>query len=133
MSDPWTTHVKAAGDERLRIPAFRLLVTRGPDRGREVAATHAELTIGTLEGNDLRLSDPTVSRNHCALEARPDGFRLRDLGSTNGTYVAGIRVLEAILQAGAELELGETRLRLSAKGDAFEVPLHPGDCFGPLI
>jgi len=138
MPDPpsqasWTTHILATGEERLRVPGFRLTVTRGADKGAELRAVRAEVSVGTLETNDLRLCDPTVSRNHLQLEARPEGFRLRDLGSTNGTFVAGVRVIEGFIEPGVEIELGETTLRLHALGDPLDVPLYRGDRFGPLL
>ena len=133
MTDVWKTHILGSGEERLRIPGFRISVTKGPDKGAELRATRAEISVGTLESNDLRLADPTISRNHLAIEARPDGFRLRDLGSTNGTFVAGVRVGEAVVQPGVDIELGETRLRLAAISDPFDVPLYKGDRFGPLL
>ena len=133
MSDAWTTHVLAPGDERLRVPGFRVTVTRGRDKGKEALATRAELLVGTQPGCDLQLTDPTVSRNHLTLEAHPDGVRVRDLGSTNGTRVAGLRVVEAYVTAGADLELGETRLRFTTHADALELPLYAGDAFGSLL
>ena len=50
------------------------------------------VTIGTLGDSDLALTDPTVSRNHAVVEEKADGYLLRDLGSTNGTYLDGVKV-----------------------------------------
>jgi transcriptional regulator with GAF, ATPase, and Fis domain len=133
VSEEWTTHTLQSGEERLRVPGFRLVVTRGPDKGAELRAIRPEVTVGSLETNDLRLSDPTVSRNHLAIEVRPEGLRLRDLGSTNGTLVAGVRVVEGYVEPGCELVLGETYIRLSAGPEPVEIPLYPGDRFGPLL
>jgi DNA-binding NtrC family response regulator len=132
-ADKWTTTVLAGGDERLRIPGFRLTVVRGPNKGLEHRANRAEIIVGTQAASDLVLTDPTVSRSHLSLEALPDGFRLRDLGSTNGTLVAGVRVVEAYVKPGIEIDIGETRLRFQALSDALEIPLYNGDRFGPML
>src|SRR5687768_12656514 len=86
---------------RYRVASFRVRVVGGIDRGAAVESTRAELTIGTAEGNDLRLRDPSVSRHYCVIESTPAGARLRDLGSTNGTIVGGCRVDSGLLAPGA--------------------------------
>jgi transcriptional regulator with GAF, ATPase, and Fis domain len=131
--EPWTTTSLATGEERLRIPGFRVTVVRGPEKGQEHRATSTEIIVGTQAACDLRLTDPTVSRSHFSIEARPEGFRLRDLGSTNGTEVSGLRVVEAFIRPGVEIEAGQTRLRFQAIDAPLEIPLHPGDRFGPLL
>jgi transcriptional regulator with GAF, ATPase, and Fis domain len=130
--DGWKTQVLGS-EETLRIPGFQLKVVRGPDKGTTFAATAAEVNVGSAERNELRLSDPAVSRSHFSIEARPDGFRLRDLGSTNGTFVGGVRIADAVVPSGVEIEVGESRLRLIEKGDEVELVLHKGDRFGSLI
>jgi DNA-binding NtrC family response regulator len=73
------------------------------------------LHIGTAEENDVVLSDGCVSRDHCVLEVDGDGRTIvRDLDSTNGTWVNGARVTEAELPPGARLAVGAKRLRLVA-------------------
>lgn len=92
-------------------PRFGVRVIGGPDSGRACEARGPELSIGTAAGNDLELSDPTVSRHHCALRVSDRGFYLRDLGSTNGVAIGGLRVESAFLRAGSALRLGGTRIR----------------------
>jgi transcriptional regulator with AAA-type ATPase domain len=132
-ADTWATHLLGNGDARLRVPGYRVTVVRGPDKGKEARAQRTDLVVGTQAGSDLQLTDTTVSRNHCAIEARPEGFLLRDLGSTNGTRVGGVRVVEGYVEPGAELDLGETRLRLLAVDAPLEIPLYAGDRFGPML
>src|SRR5690349_9863910 len=78
---------------------FRVRVVEGPDQGREVLSEGAELAIGTDGGNHLVLSDPTVSRHHCLITATPEGFLIRDLGSSNGTILGGYRMGWALLRS----------------------------------
>ncbi|MFM2438411.1 MAG: hypothetical protein RLZ55_1230 [Actinomycetota bacterium] len=76
--------------------------------------------IGRDPTNDLQLaSDLTVSRNHAALEHTDLGWRVRDLQSSNGTFVNGIRVAaSAPVHPGDVIEIGHTRLRLLVGQDA---------------
>jgi adenylate cyclase len=56
---------------------------------------------------DLAIQDPTVSRLHAELEIHDSGLRVRDLGSTNGTYVNGERVGAALVSAGTRIAFGK--------------------------
>jgi len=67
-------------------------------------------TLGRHPGNDIRLSDREVSKEHAAIERNGATFVLRDLGSSNGTFVNGRRIRELKLREGDELVLGNCRL-----------------------
>ncbi len=58
---------------------------------------------------DIRIDDPGVSRHHCDIVISNDAV-LRDLGSTNGTYVDGVQVSEKVLRDGSVIRLGSTSL-----------------------
>lgn len=95
--------------------AFRLTVVRGPDTGAFVtvdAAAALPAFLGTGELANLRLRDPEVSRRHVSIEVDGPQLRLRDLGSTNGTRVNGVRVAEAFLIGGETIELGATAIHV---------------------
>jgi hypothetical protein len=72
----------------------------------------ARLTIGRSGDCHLVLADDTVSRRHAELRAEGGRWLLRDLGSSNGTYVNGRRVLEAEVRPGDLLHLGGAEIRL---------------------
>jgi DNA-binding NtrC family response regulator len=95
--------------------AFRLTVTRGPDSG-DVHVVEGAAAIPTLIGTSaacvVRLRDPEVSRRHASVEVYEGRLRIRDLGSVNGTYVNGVRVVEALLAGGEDVELGSSSIRL---------------------
>jgi DNA-binding NtrC family response regulator len=61
---------------------------------------------------DLVISDDSVSRRHVELTLVPEGVRVRDLGSHNGTWYVGQRIREAVLAAGSTVLLGRAELRL---------------------
>src|SRR5687768_16045087 len=93
------------------IERFCLRVLAGPDKGLERLSDGAEFRIGTAEENHLVLTDRTVSRHHAVVTATPQGFVLRDVGSTNGTTLAGYRVEKAWLKPGAIVGVGGTQLQ----------------------
>jgi DNA-binding NtrC family response regulator len=102
--------------ELRRVHRATLRVDRGPEQGRVlVVEERSTLAVGTAADNDLVLRDPSVSRYHLELSFDDHGARLRDLGSSNGTWVAGLRVNDAIVPTPCAIELGETRLVLSAE------------------
>lgn len=86
--------------------------------GRELRALDAErVTVGTLESNGLVVDADGVSRVHAVFELFGDTWCVRDLGSRNGTFVNGGRIIgEQVLHSGDEIVLG--RLRLLFKGPA---------------
>jgi hypothetical protein len=85
-----------------REPAVTIELPRGP----------TALYVGRSSGCDAVVRDPTVSRVHARIDVLDAGWRIRDLGSTNGTRVNGRRVTEAALGPRDELELGTVRARL---------------------
>src|SRR5439155_25953241 len=75
------------------------------------------VTIGRALECDVIVPSPRVSRRHAELAPSPQGLRLRDLGSTNGTTVDGRRVLEqVVVVAGARIAFGGVEARLEATG-----------------
>jgi signal transduction histidine kinase len=93
-----------------------LLVLQGPDKGRRFELPDAPALVGR-ESRSLPLSDNTVSRRHCDLTPSPDGeWVVRDLGSANGTYLNGGRVLAtAPLKVGDQLRVGRTIMVFGAQ------------------
>ncbi len=74
----------------------------------------AETKIGRATDNDIVLGDSSVSRHHAAIEASNGSFRLRDLGSQNGTFVRGERVSEAPLKNGDPVRVGDASFTFRA-------------------
>jgi len=101
--------------------------------GVSVAGQQAQLRVGSHPHNDLVLEDPSVSRFHLEIEARPEGFVVRDLDSTNGTFVDGLRVREAFLPERAALRLGACSLTFVLTGQTAELPaVEEEEFFGVL-
>jgi transcriptional regulator with PAS, ATPase and Fis domain len=118
---------------RLRVRAVSLRVTAGPDAGRGVRVERPSFVIGTGPGADLRLGDPTVSREHLRLSLLPGGVQLRDPGSRNGTFIGPLRVADAVVREDATLTLGNTAIALHLEASPLELPLSAETQFGGAI
>jgi DNA-binding NtrC family response regulator len=88
--------------------------------------------IGKAEGCDLVLTDGAVSRRHLELAVTPDGVRVRDLESKNGSFLRGARFSEVTVGAGAILTVGQTELRLAAERATGAEP-STAEHFGGLV
>jgi len=64
------------------------------------------ITIGRNPSSDVVIDHPTVSGQHAVLTKSPSGYRLKDLGSTNGTQIDGVSITDAELKDGAEIRFG---------------------------
>lgn len=87
-------------------PGVRLVVTQGHGRRRLVPFDGRPVTIGRAPDNVVRIDDRRVSRHHARIVAREGALVLVDLGSTNGTWVDGLRVSELVLGAGDRIDIG---------------------------
>jgi FHA domain/DUF1707 SHOCT-like domain len=83
-----------------------------PRARRLPPAISGSVMLGRSSACQLVFSDDTVSRRHAELHVEEGRWMLRDLGSSNGTYVNGRRVMEAEVAAGDEIVLGACRFRL---------------------
>jgi len=88
-----------------------LAVLDGPDLGRIFRVENPSVTIGRGDA-EVHLEDGEVSRQHARLEMRGGRAVVRDLGSTNGTFVDDVKVAEAEIENRGEFRVGQTRLML---------------------
>ena len=102
-------------DEGLRLPSdavFVLAILSGPAQGDVHRLTKPRVVIGR-KGADIALNDSEISRHHCLLEVRDKYINLKDLDSTNGTFLEEERVRAAMLKDGSEFRIGESLIRVS--------------------
>ena len=85
---------------------FQLTVISGPSRGSVFPLLEGEATIGRQSGNAIVLNSGKISKQHCQLIADPSGVLLRDLGSSNGTFVNGILIKVKRLVPGDRVTVG---------------------------
>lgn len=69
-----------------------------------------EIAVGRVAGNSIQLHDTEISRKHAALQATENGYLIRDLNSSNGTFVNGKGIRDKVLQSGDRVQLGRTLL-----------------------
>ena len=125
---------RVAADRRgLKLLSVDLVVVDGPGRGERASTRGGAVRVGTALGNDLRLRDPTVSRLHCEIRVRPDGITLRDRGSTNGTFVGGVRLRDADVPAGTLVRVGSTTFRIDVGDEPAFVEVSPRTELGELV
>ncbi len=90
----------------------KLTINTGPDAGKVVELTQAELVIGRSAPAGLIIVHPEISRRHARLVYQQGNYLLEDLGSSNGTFLNGQRLqAPQVLANGAEIQLG-TEVRL---------------------
>jgi pSer/pThr/pTyr-binding forkhead associated (FHA) protein len=87
-----------------------LIVQRGPNAGSRFLLDHDVTTAGRHVDSDIFLDDISVSRRHVQFLRTPEGVRVKDLGSLNGTYVNRELVDEALLHPEDEVQVGKFRL-----------------------
>jgi len=82
--------------------------------GRRIPVGENPVVIGRMPDCQIPLADPEASRRHAEVIRTPEAFAVRDLGSTNGTLVNGMRITEHKLSDGDEIKVGTTVLRFEA-------------------
>lgn len=109
----------AAAADALPAGNALLIVQRGPGSGSRYLLDSDLVSAGRHPESDIFLDDITVSRRHVEFHREAGTFRVRDVGSLNGTYVNRDRIDEALLQNGDEVRIGKFRLVFfaSAAGD----------------
>jgi len=101
------------------VAELRILHGGGSDE--IVRVDRSPLTIGRT-GADLNLDDGSVSRRHCELVLAGGELILRDLKSSNGTYVNGVRMLERTMKDGDTVKIGQTEIRIILRVAAEPIP-----------
>ncbi len=122
----------------LHDPVPSLVFVAGPIAGRRYALEAGEYVIGRRSDCQIFVPDMRVSRQHARVVAKGDAWCLEDLGSNNGTYINGARLIETLpIRANDEITIADNRIRVEAdggedrKGDQ-RVTILPGGS-GPVI
>jgi len=87
-----------------------LIVRQGPKSGARFLLDGDITTVGRHPNADIFLDDVTVSRRHAEFHRHGNSFQVQDLASLNGTYYDGVRIESALLEEGAEVQIGKFRL-----------------------
>jgi DNA-binding NtrC family response regulator len=107
----------------------------GPDEGKTFTldlSRGGRVFLGHGPACSVRLTDTTVSRRHAAFDLVSGVLRLSDLGSTNGTFVNGVRAFDVALSGGETIQIGATILRLDL-GEVATEPASEQSRFGRFV
>ncbi|HJZ88076.1 MAG TPA: sigma 54-interacting transcriptional regulator [Polyangia bacterium] len=134
LDDPAITTIFDGGRATVRhLRKSKLVVVAGADQGKELEITKPRVSGGRSVINDIVLSDKAVSGTHFEIVGRDDGYRLRDLDSTNGSYIGDLRIKEVYLRPGTVFRVGHTQLRFEPMHDVVEIALSSADRFDKVI
>ncbi len=101
--------------------------------GEQDVLIEGKAVLGSRAGVEVLVVDPAVSRLHAELALRDDGLWVRDLGSKNGTFLGGFRVIEARIPDGGVLTVGGTNIEVRHSPVKMPVSLWPEETFGGLV
>ncbi len=129
-----TKTIEVAKDQVVhrRLGRAKLRVRSGAQRGREVDIYRKSINGGRSDINDLVISDSSVSTTHFELVLREGGVLLRDLGSTNGTWIGNIRIKEAWIGVGTVFSPGQRIEVELVTADEVDVAISAHDRFDDL-
>ena len=96
----------------------KLVVLSAGMTGRTQELKVDKTTIGRVEDNTFQIAEPSVSSHHCEVLLRGSEVLIRDLNSTNGTFINGEKVTERVIKPGQILRLGQVELRLETDAPA---------------
>lgn len=101
--------------------------------GTHEALLSGRVGVGSAPGNEIEVSDTTVSRIHAEFDPRDGIVWVRDLGSRNGTFVSNVRVAEAEVPEGGSVVVGRTTLHVERLHQPTAVDLWPSHEFEQLV
>jgi transcriptional regulator with PAS, ATPase and Fis domain len=128
-----TIILPAVSADKILIQKCKLLAVTGPVQGQEFVMETDVFSIGSDTHNDLQLDDAGISRRHVEIQLTEDGYEIRDLGSTNGTFVQGVRIVTAYLDEGTEFQIGNSRLVFCPLRESAEFEVSRKESFGSVL
>ena len=103
----------------------KLHIQSGQLEGKVFEMLEERVTVGRALDNTIRMEDGTVSHHHAVFVIDTEGCKLRDLNSTNGTRVNGMRVTETMLNNGDQVRMGSVEMRFESDVKKASQPLPP--------
>ena len=107
--DPALNPEHAAAVDALPRGNALLIVRQGPNSGARFLLDSDVTTVGRHPDSAIFLDDVTVSRRHAEFRRHGNSFQVQDLASLNGIYYDGVRIESALLEEGAEIQIGKFR------------------------
>ena len=129
----------ATGTNTIKIPIVQmrphLIVLYPQNQFKQIPLERGTVVLGRGQDADIRMDDELVSRRHCAITFDGETVSVKDLGSTNGTYVDGSPVAECKLEEHNRLQIGKMVLKVDFKDpteEAFDRELYEAATMDPL-
>lgn len=132
MSKPGTRVIIDASG-RPSVQKLRVEIRKGPDKGTTKDLSAEPVRIGTSEGCEVRLTDSSVSGVHTEISRTEHGILMRDLGSTNGSWVDGRRIQGVFADSSATITIGESEVRVSLLSEESPLEVAADDRCGDLV
>jgi DNA-binding NtrC family response regulator len=124
------------GEDGGSAPLYIVRASQGPGAGPSLMldwSSRPSYLVGKSPLCDFRLGDPRVSRRHLSIAPQGPLLRVTDLGSSNGTRIGGLRVVEALLAGGEVIEIGDTQLKIARAPASAPVPSSGRRAFGRVL
>src|SRR5215469_11897215 len=90
----------------------KLVILNQGMTGRTFDLTVERTTVGRVEDNNFQIADGSVSSHHAEIVLRGSDIVIRDLNSTNGTFINGEKITEMVLKSGQVLRFGQVELKI---------------------
>lgn len=100
----------------------KLVVQNAGMTGRSYELNTDKTTIGRVEDNSFQVAEASISSHHCEVLLRGTDVVIKDLNSTNGTFINGEKISESVLKPGQTLRLGQVEFRLENGAPAASAP-----------
>lgn len=100
----------------------KIVLTSEGFAGRVYELSVEKTTVGRVEDNAFQIAEPSVSSHHAEIILRGNDVVIKDLNSTNGTFINGEKITEAVLKPGQVLKFGSVEMRLEGKDGAGAPP-----------
>lgn len=128
-----TSAISTANPRKIHIRRAAIQCTVGPEAGQSWLMEQDVIRIGSAKTGDIVITDPTVSRRHAEIRRGRDGVVLRDLGSTNGTFVGQVRAKEVFLAPDTRFRVGRTELVFTPADEIIDIEPSDADHFERLV
>ncbi|MBN1992058.1 MAG: FHA domain-containing protein [Anaerolineae bacterium] len=117
------TYIAGAGLGASTAAGFSLVMQQGPQPGQIFPLVGGTQTIGRAPDNQIHIADVTISKQHAGLTVQPNGVFIKDMGSSNGTFVNGQQITNVTpLKSGDTLQIG-TNVTLGVQGPGGAMPV----------
>jgi two-component system cell cycle response regulator len=122
--NPEKTIITSINGDKEKERHFYIIFLSGPLMGKMHLLEEGTITLGRVGEVDIPINDLGISRKHCEILFHKDQAVLRDLGSTNGTFLNGKRVTEAELREGDKIQISSSTILKFDQQDKIENIFH---------